>query len=185
MSHSIYLWLIRPVQTQDTVFMNDFASFLQKNNTKFQNLVLHLSTEDTPEQIYFQAKRISGFLSEHLVTNTVFHLHQWGLLSRQGNDYVLNTEKLSKILTLSSTVVLTNVWQESLLNISQILKAVQSLPVQKAFVFANNPHLNIHTQDYVQASVFPDEETTADLLYHMTPLLETWISHLNNLSKIL
>jgi hypothetical protein len=180
----VYVWLIRKAQAQDTVFMNEFSQFLQKNQQKFSNLILHIST-DTPEDIYFQGKRISGFLSEHLVTNSVFHLHQWGLVNYVQDVYQLNTEKLSKIFSLSSTVVLTNIWKETHLDLTELLPLLQKIPVQKGFIFANNPHLNIHTQEHTQVSAYPDEQDTAELLSLMSSSLETWVSHLNNISKII
>lgn len=183
---SVYLWVLRKSQAQDTVFMNDFSQFLHKKN--LVNIVLYLSLKEdpsSPEETYFQAKRVSGFLSEQLVPNTLFHLHQWGIMHYQDTDYVLNIEKLSKVFTLSSTVVLTNVWKENLLELSEILHALRDVPIIKGVVFTNNPHLNIHTQDYTQVSHYPDEKETAQLSAQMSSFVETWVSHLNNFSKLL
>lgn len=185
LSDTVYLWLVRHQQTQDTVFMNDFAQFLQKVDKKIFNIVLYSNYEQTPEEMYFQAKRISGFLNENLVANSVFHLHQWGLVSRQGDSYVLNMEKLSKIVALSPALVLTNVWHENLPDLSEILAVLRDVPVQKAFVFSNNPHLNIHTQSAPEVDLFPNETETAQLLVKMSSFVETWVSHLNNLSKVI
>lgn len=185
MLNPMYLWLIRYPQAQDTVFMNEFAQFLQKTDKKNFNLVLYSNYEQTLEEMYFQAKRISGFLSENLVANTVFHLHQWGLVSRQADKYVLNTDKFSKIAALSPAVVLTNVWNENLPELSDILAVLRSVPIQKAFIFANNPHLNIHTQVPAEVHAFPNETETAEILAKMSNFTETWVSHLNNISKIL
>lgn len=178
----IYFWLIRDEQVRDTVFMNEFAEFLHKNENKFHSIILHTSN-DIPEKIYFQAKRISGFLSENLLTNSVFHLHQWGLVNRQANDYILNREKLSKVFKLSSAVVFTNIWQDISLSLSEVGLLLQQIPVKKAFIFANNPHLNIHTQDYTQVNAYPDEATTAIALQQVSSFFETWVSHLNNIAK--
>jgi hypothetical protein len=180
----VCFWLIRNEQAQDTVFMNEFAEFLHKNSNKFNSVIVHINT-DTPEKIYFQAKRISGFLSEHLVTNSVFHLHQWGLVNYHDSHYVLNTEKLSKIFKLSSTVVLTNIWQETQLNLSEVAFLLQKIPIKKGFVFPNNPHLNIHTQDYLQVNAYPDETTTSEALQQISYFFQTWVSHLNNLPRVI
>ncbi len=185
LSDTVYLWLIRYEQAQDTVFMNEFAQFLQKTDKKIFNLVLYSNYEQSVEEIYFQAKRISGFLSENLIANSVFHLHQWGLVSRTEENYALNTDKFSKIMALSSALVLTNVWNENLPDLSEILVVLRDVPVQKAFVFANNPHLNIHTQSAPEVDLFPNETETAQLLVKMSSFVETWVSHLNHLSKVI
>lgn len=185
MLNNAYLWLIRYQQAQDTVFMNDFAQFIFKTSKKNLNLVLYTDYERSTEDIYFQAKRISGFLSENLVANSVFHLHQWGLVSRKNDNYVLNIDKLSKITALSRAVVLTNVWNEHLPDLTEILTFLCAVPVQKAFLFANNPHLNIHTQIPAEVNAFPNETETAQILTKMNNFTETWVSHLNNIVKII
>ncbi|MCS7075344.1 MAG: hypothetical protein NZ455_01480 [Bacteroidia bacterium] len=179
-----YLWILRRVQAQDTVFMNDFAKFLQKHPRNTFHFILYLDTEEPSiEAQHFQAKRISGFLSEHLVSNTVFHLHQWGILKQNQNTYYFDQQKITQCFTLSTTIVFTCVWESSIIPLSLLLEAFGSLFLEQVFVFANNPHLNIRTQDYTQILSYPNEEETANLFRQVKQVFESisWVSHLNNI----
>ncbi|MCS7028841.1 MAG: hypothetical protein NZ519_08750 [Bacteroidia bacterium] len=175
---------MRKVQVQDPVFMNDFAKFLHKNTQNAQNFVLYVDTEgQTAEEQYFEAKRISAFLSEHLVSNSLFHLHHWGILKLQEGSYIFDNQKIEQCFTLSRALVLTCIWQNQNLALSEVCNSLGRLSFSKVFIFPQNPHLNIRTQEHASVLEYPNEGETARILSQVQSVFQgkCWVSHLNNI----
>lgn len=171
------LWIVQPHLVADPIFMMDLGAVIKKRVTNQKAVVLHLSNATFPiPKIQMMGKDVSGFLTENLIANVAFELSQLRLFYHTEQEWKMSSLVFNKMLALSEALVLSNIYEEQVLPLNDILNAFQqaNMPITQTYLFPQNISLNIHTTQIEELAQYPTEQ-------EMIPVFETCLAYFPSL----
>lgn len=138
MTEPLTLIFLSQKNVRDDIFLKDFSAAFQ---WKAPVLIVHDTPFTQATDTLFLGKRISGFLSESMVTNIPVSAEQRNLLSRNAGRYEIREDLLQQWFRMSAALVLSIPVPESETSeIDHILQDLyQQISVREFILFPDNP----------------------------------------------